>query len=127
MNEQQMTEEQAAEALVSFVAARKAEGDSDGQIKRELVEQGIDIEVAHAAVMAVDDVPRRSGYRSSRHRESSSGGGAGMLVGAVVCAIGVIVTIGSFAAAAPGGTYVVAYGAIIWGAIRFFQGMSSAG
>lgn len=48
-----------------------------------------------------------------------------MFIGAVWCAGGIVVTFVTYLAAASGpfgGTYVVAWGAIVWGAIRFFQG-----
>ncbi|WP_020471308.1 hypothetical protein [Zavarzinella formosa] len=49
-----------------------------------------------------------------------------MLYGALWCGGGIIVTLGTLAMAAGGGSYVVAWGAIIFGAIQFFRGMSQA-
>ncbi len=37
---------------------------------------------------------------------------------------GILVTLVTYSAAAPGGTYVIAWGAIAWGAVEFFQGLS---
>lgn len=50
-----------------------------------------------------------------------------MLHGALWCFGGILVTVVSYASAASspfGGTYIVAWGAIIFGAVRFFQGLS---
>jgi hypothetical protein len=51
-----------------------------------------------------------------------------MLHGAIWCIGGILVTLLTYAAAANspgGGTYIVAWGAIVFGARRFFQGLSS--
>jgi hypothetical protein len=61
------------------------------------------------------------------YREGSGGGGREMLVGAIWCIGGIVVTVMSYNAAASspgGGRYVVAYGAIIYGALQFFRGMA---
>ena len=48
-----------------------------------------------------------------------------MLVGGLWCAGGIIVTGFTYAAASGrgGGSYVVAWGAIVFGAIQFFRGL----
>jgi len=47
-----------------------------------------------------------------------------MMVGGVICLVGTVITIGTYAAASNGGGhYVVAWGAIIFGGIQFLQGM----
>jgi hypothetical protein len=46
-----------------------------------------------------------------------------MLVGGLWCVGGIIVTVVTLAAASGGGTYVVAWGAIIFGGIQFFRGL----
>ena len=46
-----------------------------------------------------------------------------LVVGGLIFAVGLLVTIGSYSAASGGGHYVVAYGAIIVGAIQFFVGL----
>jgi hypothetical protein len=50
-----------------------------------------------------------------------------MITGAVICVIGIVVTAVSYSSASEGGgSYVVAWGAIIFGAIRFFRGLMQA-
>lgn len=47
-----------------------------------------------------------------------------MLVGAIFFIGGIIVTVVTYSNAIPGGTYIVAWGAILFGAIQFFRGLS---
>ena len=49
-------------------------------------------------------------------------------MGGVVCAIGITITAWSYIAAEEGGggSYVVAWGAIVFGAIQFFRGLMQA-
>jgi len=46
-----------------------------------------------------------------------------MAVGAIVCLIGIAVTAGTYSAASSGGHYVVAWGAIVFGAFQFLKGL----
>lgn len=48
-----------------------------------------------------------------------------MIYGALWCLGGICVTVFTLAAASGGGTYVVAWGAVIFGAIQFFRGLSN--
>jgi len=51
-----------------------------------------------------------------------------MALGALICIVGIAVTLCTFSAASSsstGGTYVVAWGAIIFGAYRFYRGWSN--
>jgi hypothetical protein len=50
-----------------------------------------------------------------------------MLNGALWCGGGVFVTMLSYALAANGGTYIVAWGAIVFGGVQFFQGLRGTG
>lgn len=47
-----------------------------------------------------------------------------LAVGALLAGVGVAITVVTYSSAeAEGGSYVVAYGPIIWGAITFFRGL----
>lgn len=46
-----------------------------------------------------------------------------MLYGALWCIGGLVVTALTYSAASDGGTYVVAWGAVLFGAIQFFKGV----
>jgi hypothetical protein len=50
-----------------------------------------------------------------------------MIRGGVWCIGGILITGLTYATAAPGGTYIIAWGAIIFGAMRFFQARSAIG
>jgi hypothetical protein len=66
------------------------------------------------------------GKLSSEDEMLQTIGQRNMLIGGLIFAAGAVVTLGSFAAAsgAGGGTYLVASGAIFWGAVQFFRGQS---
>jgi hypothetical protein len=49
--------------------------------------------------------------------------GKDMSVGCVVCIIGIVVTLVTYGAASGGGTYVIAWGAILFGALQFLKGL----
>jgi hypothetical protein len=57
--------------------------------------------------------------------ESNTGTGqSNMLVGALVCIGGILVTAITYSAVKEtGGTYIIAWGAIVFGAIQFFRGL----
>ena len=55
--------------------------------------------------------------------DTGGGGGRQMLIGLVICALGIVLTVLSHNSAKPGGHYTVFYGAIVCGAINFVRGM----
>jgi hypothetical protein len=68
-----------------------------------------------AALLPGTDAAKAAGHRN-------------MIIGAIVCVLGLLVTVGSFAAASSsGGGYVLAWGAIVFGAIQFFRGAAQSG
>jgi hypothetical protein len=47
-----------------------------------------------------------------------------MAIGAIVCVVGIVITAATYSAASSGGGhYVVAWGAIIFGAVQFLKGL----
>jgi hypothetical protein len=84
---------------------------------------------------AVDEVLRSQGFDAATasgivqranqtKNERSAAGKRRMIMGAVVCVIGTVITVASYSAAEEGGGhYVVAWGAIVFGAIQFFRGL----
>jgi hypothetical protein len=86
-------------------------------VEEVLRSQGFDAASASAIVDRADQTKN----------ERRAAGKRQMIVGAVICAIGLIVTIVSYTAVEHGGgTYVVAWGAIVFGGIRFFRGLIQA-
>jgi hypothetical protein len=111
-----------AEALVrsiyQYAAHMMKSGCSDWQIGKALVEKGLNPEQAQIVIQKLHQV-RAQVFRKAGMRD--------MLVGGGFCLLGLIVTIGTFSAATSsptGGRYIVAWGAIIFGAIQFFRGLS---
>lgn len=104
-----------------FIAERLGEGHSREVVEQQLVDEGYTRDQAAELIWKV------------RHAAPSSTGSAGakdMLIGGLICLAGLVITFGSLAAASSsrgGGGYVVAYGAIIFGAIRFFKGLFQMG
>ena len=50
-----------------------------------------------------------------------------MVIGAIVCVGGIVVTVATYQSAQGGGHYIIAWGAIIFGAIQFFRGLGELG
>ena len=48
-----------------------------------------------------------------------------MLIGGLVCIIGTVITVVTFANAEDGSSYVVAWGAIVFGGLQFLFGLFS--
>ena len=66
-------------------------------------------------------IPGTTKVKNITPENSASGN---IVMGGVICLIGLIVTIGSYSAVAQtGGTYFVAWGAILFGGIRFLKGL----
>jgi hypothetical protein len=88
-------------------------------------------DVAHCRGCGTPFVTESADSQDSRPSSSESPERAAanlrMLYGALWCIGGIVVTSLSYTSAAnspSGGTYVVAWGAIVFGAVRFFQGLS---
>ena len=112
------------EQLASHVATLLAQGQSQEQVAKILVDQGGEDETARSFVQSVGAA--LEDYRSSpegRQAVASKylkhmGFGALWFIGG-----GLFTAITYGAASSGGGTYFVAYGAIIAGAIEFFWGL----
>lgn len=97
------------------------QGVSDYKIERTLTEKGLDQASARAVVDNLSRIRAEAIRKAARKN---------MAIGAIVCIIGLVVTIGSYSAAAAsstGGSYVVAWGAVIFGGTQFFRGLSQHG
>lgn len=114
MSEQKPTEEEIVQAVYALAAEQMKNGASSQQIQSMLVEKGIDQE---SAATVVSNLAR---MRSEAIREASK---KNMLYGALWCIGGIVVTAATYSAASGGGKYVVAWGAILFGAIQFFRGL----
>jgi hypothetical protein len=85
--------------------------------------------------MSFDDVANRmkdrheGDYGGAPVSTGEGGGGGLMVLGLVLVIVGIAITVitKDHAQRAGGGTYIVAYGPIIWGAITFFRGLARLG
>lgn len=57
-------------------------------------------------------------------REKEATARKDMLIGGIILVVGIAITVISHYKAAGGGTYVVTWGAMLWGGMRFFKGVS---
>jgi hypothetical protein len=62
--------------------------------------------------------------RAKPKRNYGSSHDGALLVNGVIFGVGIAITVGTYMAAANGGTYFVAWGAILFGGIRFFKALA---
>lgn len=84
------------------------------ETKAALIENGLRAEDADVVI---------ANLQNQYKQEKREAGNKNMLYGALWCVGGLLVTILTYSAASDGGTYVVAWGAVIFGAIQFFKGL----
>jgi hypothetical protein len=116
-------EEKAIESLSKAVAKELAEGKNKGKIVRSLEKQGWPRE---SAVQLVGNVERAA----EEYKRSPEGRRAmaekykrHMLYGILWAVGGIIVTAITYNTASPGGTYIIAWGAILFGIVDFLRGL----
>lgn len=89
---------------------------SPEETKQILMNQGVSEESAQLLVDKVDgEIANAKGSRAKKD----------MLYGALWCIGGTAVTVLTYSAASGGGHYVIAWGAIVFGAIQFFKGLAN--
>jgi hypothetical protein len=111
----QPSEQELVESIYNFAAQELNNGVSPEMVEQRLVAHGLPAEAAATVVNGLVEA------RSNAHKKA---GQRNMLIGGLVCVVGLIVTIVTYSnAVAGGGTYVVAWGAILFGAVQFFQGI----
>lgn len=153
-------EQQAYDAVYRYAHEQMSRGIPDARIHQALVAQGWDANVAQAITdnlraesmrgfaggppeLPIDVKPAEPAKATLNYRaptqftptarpraRSGGGGGKDMAIGGLICLIGLVVTIGTYAAASSsptGGRYTVAWGAIVFGGFRFFKGLAGAG
>ena len=118
MSDQEPSEEQIVEAVYSLAAEQIKSGASAQQIQSMLVKEGLDPESAATVISNLTQMPTEA------IREA---GKKNMLYGALWCTGGIVVTVVTYSTASGGGTYFVAWGAIVFGAIQFIRGLMQSG
>jgi hypothetical protein len=106
---------EAEERALSYAKDVLRQGMPRAAVEEVLRTQGFDPAAASAIVERANKTKDERRVAGRRH----------MIMGGVVCAIGTIITVWSYTAAEEGGggSYVVAWGAIVFGAIQFVRGL----
>ncbi len=102
-------------SIWNYAFDEKKEGTSNEEIHKGLIERGLDEQHSTFVIKTLE----------SKAKEVLDEHDTDMLRGGLTCAVGLIITVWTYTSALNGGTYLVAWGAIIFGAIRFFRGMSN--
>jgi hypothetical protein len=104
------------QALYSFAGQQLRSGVAPAAIEKSLIERGLDAEGAAVVV---------SNLKEAKTKVLKGAGRKNMLYGALWCIGGIAVTALSYQAAANagGGSYVLAWGAILFGGIQFVRGL----
>ena len=117
MSKKEKETEQAVQAVFAHAAQLLAAGETPERVEGRLVEMGLDRKAARTVVDRLVEV--RGEARKEAARKN-------MLYGGLWCVGGLVVTGMTYSAASSGGGYVVAWGAIIFGAIQFFRGVAQS-
>jgi hypothetical protein len=108
-------QQKAVQAIYDYAAELMIKGAPAPEIEQKLIAQGLDAESAGIVV---------SNLQQAKDNASRQAGRKNMLYGGLWCVGGTAVTIGTYLNASDGGgKYVVAWGAIVFGAIQFFRGL----
>ena len=114
MEEQEREAQELVNQVYAFAANLMIEqGKSATETKNILIEQGLKAEDAEVVV---------TNLQAQIDQAKNEAGNKNMLYGALWCIGGLLVTALTYSAASNGGTYVVAWGAVVFGAIQFFKG-----
>lgn len=112
-----LSNDEAVEAVYKYAASLLIQEKlSPPDVVDSLVKQGIDHESAGIIVSNLEG--QVDAARKRRARKD-------MLYGGLWCGGGLLVTFITMSAASGGGSYVVAWGAIVFGAIQFFRGLAN--
>jgi len=106
---------EAEERALSYAKDVLRQGMPRAAVEEVLRAQGFDPAAASAIVERANRTKDERRVAGRRH----------MIMGAVVCVIGIVITAWSYTVAEEGGggSYVVAWGAIVFGAIQFVRGL----
>lgn len=94
------------DSLTESVAAGLEGGASRKQIVDYLVDAGVDPETAAVFVVQVDTARKQAKKDDAR---------GSVVLGLVLVAVGLGITVGTYSMAGPGGAYVVTWGLVAWG------------
>lgn len=114
MSENEKQEQQAIDDVVAYASDLLfVQKKSPTEAKHILVRKGLTSDIADVVVDNLTELTQKDNDRANRD----------MIFGALWFFGGIIITAVTYSAASGGGTYVVTWGAIIFGAIQFFKGL----
>jgi hypothetical protein len=99
MATQEPSQEQVVQAVYGYAAELMKSGHSEWEIKSKLMGQGIDEESASVIVNNLITLRSQATQKAAKRN---------MIIGGLVCLVGIVVTVGTYAGASGGGTYIVA-------------------
>ena len=102
-------------SIWTYCFEAKSEGKTDDEIFNGLLEMGLSNEQSTIVVNSIEGQAKVTEKVYDNE----------MLTGGAICFIGIIVTAMTYSNALNGGTYVIAWGGIIFGGIRFFSGLNN--
>jgi hypothetical protein len=113
------TPERVAEAAYGFAAQQIGSGVTPSEVRKDLTARGLDAESAATVVGNLERI-KADAIRVAGRKN--------MLYGALWCVGGLGVTAYTYqmAASGGGGKYIVAWGAILFGAVQFLRGLSQS-
>ena len=113
-NIQAVKAQEFAASIWTYCFEAKSEGKTDDEIYQGLTELGLDEDQSAGVINSIE----------SRAIEIEKEYDNEQLTGGVICVIGILVTAITYSSALNGGTYLIAWGAMLLGGIRFFSGLN---
>lgn len=111
---------------VAFAINRLQKGYSAAAVQQELASRGVsqgEINRVFETLGGHGGVGSLGGASGGTGEESGMSAGAkNLLIGMVVCVLGIGATIGTYMLAKPGGKFVLAYGPVVWGIFQMIRG-----
>ena len=123
-NELTAERRQAIQALTKAVARDLARGVKSSAIVQQLVKRNWTEEAAEQFVSQVEKAVTEYRETPEARQALAKAYARHMLYGILWAAGGITVTVAALTLSANGGTYIVAWGAIIFGIVDFFRGLS---
>ena len=107
---------------IEYAVALMEHGYSKDQVKETFIRQGLTPDAALIGV-SLAEAYRHEAYRRAQNVVRSAAF-RNMAIGGGICILGILITAGAYASASGGGSYVICWGAILFGGAQFFRGWS---
>lgn len=102
-----------------------SKGSKPGDVRKSLIAAGYTSQQADRIIQGATRLIMGDDARERHAPAGGHSGDANMIIGGIICLIGLAVTLGSCAMG--GGNVIIAWGAIVFGAIQYFRGLSQRG